>query len=91
MIDMAERHAIAQRYVDKIRNPAKRRHAVLYLRWLRNGRAGLPPVRDARELSYMGAQAVEMHLAKMAKPDPEIRMLARGVDDAPDGEWDFGS
>ena len=60
---MAINHQV-RAYVDRIRNPAKRRYAVAYQRYL----AGFDhsPARP-KKLSAMAAQAVEMRLAELMR------------------------
>ena len=58
----------AYRYLNLMRNAAKRRYGFLYLAWLRNGAVGLEPERGT--LSVMGAQAVRMGLHDILGHDP---------------------
>jgi len=56
-----ERIKLAYRYLNLIRNAAKRRYGFAYLAWLNGGAVGDEPERGA--LSYMAAQAVRIELA----------------------------
>ena len=58
----------AYRYLNLMRNAAKRRYGFLYLAWLRNGAVGREPERG--KLSVMGAQAVRMGLHEILGHDP---------------------
>ena len=53
----------AYRYLNMIRNAAKRRYGFAYLAWMRNGCVGESP--DPGPLSVMGAQAVRINLHGM--------------------------
>ena len=50
------------RYINRIRNKAKKRYAKEYLAWLMNRCNGKEPERIPYGLSYMAAQAVRMDL-----------------------------
>jgi hypothetical protein len=54
----------ARRYVNAIRNDAKRDYARAYLLWLQCGRQDAEPTRP-EGLSFMGAQAVRHRLADL--------------------------
>lgn len=58
-----EQAAALTAYVNGIRNAAKKRYAVAYVRFMEQG--GAPPTRGA--LTFMGAQAVELRIAAIYK------------------------
>ena len=53
--------AQANRYLNLTRNKAKRTYGFAYLAWLKGGCVSLEPERP-HSLSYMGAQAIRIHL-----------------------------
>jgi len=57
----------ASRYIESIRNRAKRAYAHAYYQWLRDPQVSDPP--DHPNLSAMGAQAVRMNLDKILAPE----------------------
>ena len=58
----------AYRYLNLIKNTAKRRYGFTYLAWLGNGAAGYEP--DRGRLSVMGAQAVRLQLDELLNNRP---------------------
>lgn len=85
----AHKLAAANRYLNMIRNKAKRQYGFAYLNWLKGGAVGHEPEHPG--LSVMGAQAVRMQLDAMklwenprgarprrasrrARPNPDIGM-----------------
>ena len=60
----ADKLAAANRYMNLIRNKAKRDYGFAYIAWLKNGAVGHSPERPPG-LSYMGAQAVRIQLDGM--------------------------
>ena len=58
----ADKLAAVNCYTNSIHNTAKRRYALEYVRWLRNGGEGLEPSRGG--LSSMAAQAVRLSIAE---------------------------
>jgi hypothetical protein len=59
----------AGQYIRSIRNAAKKEYARAYLLFLLQGRQGTPP--EQKELSYMAAQAVRLHLGAIFPEQPE--------------------
>ena len=55
--------ALADAYIDGLRNRPKRSYAIAYWSWVVDGRRGDQPPRSAG-LSYMAAQAVRINLHK---------------------------
>jgi hypothetical protein len=58
----------ANRYLNLIRNKAKREYGWAYLAWLRNGAVGIAP--DHPGLGAMAAQAVRLSLHEILGPEP---------------------
>lgn len=58
----SHRFATASRYIETIRNRAKRGYAHEYYQWIREGRPESKRPVYGDNLSYMGAQAVRMYL-----------------------------
>lgn len=73
MTDLLAAHAEIRRYIDSIRNKAKREYAeAYYLHVIRNGQdpgafeAKLAAISPA-DLSYMGAQSVRLKVAEIIR------------------------
>lgn len=62
------------RYLNLMRNKAKRDYGFAYLSYLKNGATGPEP---ERKCSYMAAQAVRLQLLEMLGPEPFRAVGAR--------------
>ena len=59
-------HPDVAKYVKAIKNPAKKEYAQAYAKWKQGGEQGKEP--EHGSLSYMGAQAVRLHLGNILAP-----------------------
>jgi len=71
---MTVQEAKANRYLNLIRNKAKRDYGWRYLDWIRVGAVGMEP--DKGKLSTMAAQAVRMQLHNLLGDTPFVAMGA---------------
>ena len=74
VLAMTAQNAAANRYLNLIRNKAKRDYGFAYLSWLKNGAVGHEPERG--KLSCMAAQAVRNNLHEILGPEPFIAVGA---------------